>query len=83
MVERLKSGTSISNLRPSELDTTTNHSTSRALVEQETCKSGAPIPDGSKFSNSKMEPLLIQLTTRFLKLLIERMRKAKPLLSTV
>jgi hypothetical protein len=55
MEERLKSGISINNPRPSEPDTTTNHGILRALEEPETCKSGALTQDGSKSSNTKMD----------------------------
>jgi hypothetical protein len=82
MEERLKSGTSTNNLRPSELDTITNHGTSRALVEQATCKSGAQTQDGSKFSNSMENSLSIQLTTRSLMLQEVKTRKVKLLLCT-
>jgi hypothetical protein len=57
MEERLKSGISISNLRQSEPDITTNLGISRVQEEQETCKSGVPTLDGSKYSNTKMNSL--------------------------
>jgi hypothetical protein len=52
MEDELKRGISISNQRPSELDTTINHLTSRVLEERTTCKSGAPTLDGSRSSSS-------------------------------
>jgi hypothetical protein len=75
MAERLKSGISTNNLRPSEPDTTTNHGTSRVLVKPETCKSGVPTQDGSKYSNTKMDSSLIQLTTKSLMLLDLKTKK--------
>jgi hypothetical protein len=66
MVERLRSGTSTSNPRLSEPDTTTNPGISRVPEEQEICKSGALTQDGSKCSNSKMDSLSTLQTTRFL-----------------
>jgi hypothetical protein len=82
-VEIPRNGTSINNPRLSELDTTTNHGISRAQVEPRTCKSGAPTLDGSKFSNSKVNSLSILLTIRSLMLHPPRIKKVKPLLSTV
>jgi len=76
-VEKPRSGTSISNQRLSELDITINHGISRVLVEQVTCKSGAPTLDGSKFSNSKMVNSLIQQTTKSLKYKAQRMKRDK------
>jgi hypothetical protein len=48
MVEILKFGTSINKVLPSELSTTTNHGTTRTLVRQRKCKSGALTQDGGK-----------------------------------
>jgi hypothetical protein len=79
MEEKLKFGTSTNSQRLSELETTTSHGTSNQLVEQRTCKSGAPTLDGSKSSNFKEKCLSIQLTTRFLKFKALRMKKVKPL----
>jgi hypothetical protein len=75
--EEPKSGTSINNPRPSGLDITTNHGISRVLEEQETCKSGAPTLDGSKFSNSEMKGSSIQPTIKFLKFYPQKMKKVK------
>jgi len=82
MEEELKSGTSINNHRPSELDTITSHGISRVLEEPTTCKSGLPILDGSKYSCSKVSTLSTQPTIRSLKSKTKRMRKVKQSLST-
>jgi hypothetical protein len=82
MEERPKSGTSTNNQRPSELDTITNHGTSRVLERLMICKSGVLTLDGSRSSNSEVRSLLIQLTTRSLKLETKRMKKDKLSLST-
>jgi hypothetical protein len=75
MEEELKFGTSTNNLRPSEPDTTTNHGTSRVLVEHKICKSGQPTQDGTNSSNFKVSTSLIQPTTRSLKSRTQRMKK--------
>jgi len=82
MEERPKFGTSINSQRPSEPDTTTNHSTSRTLERLETCKSGAPTQDGGKFSKCKVNSLSIQPTTRFSKSPHRKMMKELLLLLT-
>jgi hypothetical protein len=79
MEERLKSGTSINNPRPSEPDTTINHGTSRALEEQTTCKSGQPIQDGSKCSSMKITNSSIQPTTKLFQLMEPRILKDREL----
>jgi hypothetical protein len=75
--EEHKYGTSTSNLKPLELDITTNHGISRVLVEPTTCKSGALTPDGSKFSSLRMNTSSIHQTTKFLMLLEAKMKKDK------
>jgi len=82
MEERLKSGTSINNPRPSEPDTTTNHGTSRVLEKQTTCKSGQPIQDGSKSSSMKITNSSIQPTTKLFQLMERMILKDKELLLT-
>jgi len=51
MEEKLKNSTSINIQEPSEQDTTTNHSISRAQEDLPICKSGAPTADGGNCSN--------------------------------
>jgi hypothetical protein len=47
------------------------------LEELVRCKFGAPTQDGFKFSNTKMNTLLIQQTIRSWKYLAQKMRKDK------
>jgi len=75
MEDHPKNGTSINNLWPSEPDTTTNHGTSNQLEELETCKSGAPTLDGSRFSSMKVSNSLIGKMDWPLMLLDLRMMK--------
>jgi hypothetical protein len=51
MLETLKSGTSIKDLKPLRLSSTINHGISRTLEELRTCKSGALMMDGSNTSS--------------------------------
>jgi len=77
MVEKLKYGISINNQRQSEQDITTNHGILRVQEEPTICKSGALTLDGSKYSNLKVNTLLIQPITKFLMLQDQRMKKDK------
>jgi len=54
---------------------------SSLLVKPITCKSGAQTLDGSKYSNSEMDKLLIHTMTRSSQLMEPRMRKDKELSS--
>jgi hypothetical protein len=80
MVERPKSGTSINNLRLSELGTTTNHLISRTLEETRKCKFGALMLDGIKFSDSRRTNLSTWSTEKLSLSQITRMLKDKALL---
>jgi hypothetical protein len=79
MEERLKSGTSINHLLPSELDITINPLTSRTQVKPTTCKSGAPTLDGSRYSSMRRVNSSIGLMERSLMLQETRMLKVKQL----
>jgi hypothetical protein len=63
MVERPNNGTSINNLWPSELSTTTSHGISRTLVRPMICRSGVQIPDGGNYSNIQVIRLEHSLTS--------------------
>ena len=81
MEDEPKSGTSINNPRPSELDTTTNLGILRVLEEQETCKSGALTQDGGNFSLTVNHTSSTGRTRRFLMFQDQRMLKDKQLSS--
>jgi hypothetical protein len=55
MEETLKPGGSTKELWLSRQSSTTNPLTSKAQEEQETCKFGAPTPNGSRSSNTSMD----------------------------
>jgi len=63
MEETPNNGTSINNLYPSDLSTTTNHGTSRVQVSPTICKSGAQTQDGGN-SSSIPDPIpVLSLTS--------------------
>jgi hypothetical protein len=81
METRVKSSTSINNLRLSDQESTTNHGTSEAVERPVTCKSGAQILDGGSCSVMKEDSSPTCGIIEYLMFTKEKMLKPKRLTS--